>query len=869
MAFFSAIGAAIFGAGTFLAAATTAVLKLAVGVGLNLLAQSLAGKPKAPAFSINGSLQGGGDLPRSIIFGNYVTSGSLVWVNTWGQDGDTKNAYLTQVIALSDFPVKGLIKTYVNGDPVTLDMGSYDKSWGYRVNEYKKDGDNLWIKFYDGNQTAADTFLIGNCSNGNRQWGSNRVGRGVSYAIVTSRVSKQMFSGMPTFKFELDGAKLYDVSRDSTRGGVGSQRLVDPSTWGGDGDYLPAVQLYNILLGIKYGSRWLYGFQGVAQARLPDSNWVKQINKCRQQVGGASGMEPQYRSGMELPVDVASSGAFEALLTACQGRISDVGGVLYLYCGEPEAPLTNFTDGDIISTTGQSFTPFFGLADTVNGMSAKWPSRDDGWNLKTAPPLYRTDLEAKHGGRRLMADIELTAVPYAEQVQRLMRSALLEAQRARRHTISLPPSFWPYAVPGSTIAWTSTRNGYVNKLFRIDGVIDGANLEVMIDITEVDPSDYSWNSASDFKPPVDGAVGPMRPEPMPIIGFGAVADVAQDSNGNNRRCAIRLFWDGTLNGVDFVDYEVRLASSLVIIDTGRATEFARGAILIAPGTLLPNEDYQVRAKYGTYDGNSPFLWSSWIAVKTLDIRLGPLDLYPFDIESMNKDITDMWRWQNDAIRYTQEELDRQGKIMADGQSGTYKDRQQIRRELSVSITGVTAKYEEAILVAVGPGSAIVSKIETLEAKVDNDIAQAITLLQTEITTVDGKVNATANSVNALNVTVGKFSANGLFRTTVESTPAGASSRIGLSVAASDGAVTSQAALFLDAVAGGKSRVVINTDQFIVTNGTDSKVPLVFTNGELTLSVVNVGTAYFDTLQSRNGKLIMRGYGAFADIRLFS
>src|SRR5690606_10842813 len=122
-------------------------------------------------------------------------------------------------------------------------------------------------------------------------------------------------------------------------------------------------------------------------------------------INGANGPEPQYRSAMELPVDVASSGAFEALLSACQGRIADVGGVFYLYCGEPEAPQFNITDDHIIVTTGQSFTPFFGLADSINGISAKWPAPEDGWNVKTAPPLYRTDLEVKHGGRRLMADV--------------------------------------------------------------------------------------------------------------------------------------------------------------------------------------------------------------------------------------------------------------------------------------------------------------------------------------------------------------------------------------------------------------------------------------------------------------------------------
>ncbi|WP_407815602.1 hypothetical protein, partial [Staphylococcus aureus] len=76
---------------------------------------------------------------------------------------------------------------------------------GYAVNEYP---DSLWVKFYDGTQTTADSFLFTSVSNGNRWWNPDRIGRGVAYAIVTARVSKNMFSGVPSFKFALEGMRL-------------------------------------------------------------------------------------------------------------------------------------------------------------------------------------------------------------------------------------------------------------------------------------------------------------------------------------------------------------------------------------------------------------------------------------------------------------------------------------------------------------------------------------------------------------------------------------------------------------------------------------------------------------------------------------
>ena len=83
-------------------------------------------------------------------------------------------------------------------------------------------------------------------------------------------------------KFALSGIPLYDPTQDDTNGGSGSHRYSDPTTWGGDGDQLPAVQAYNLLRGIRYKGAWLYGLQAMTgQARLPAANWNAQINKCR------------------------------------------------------------------------------------------------------------------------------------------------------------------------------------------------------------------------------------------------------------------------------------------------------------------------------------------------------------------------------------------------------------------------------------------------------------------------------------------------------------------------------------------------------------------------------------------------------------
>ncbi|WP_439273538.1 phage tail protein [Pseudochrobactrum sp. HB0163] len=902
MAIFSGIAAAIGGllGGSFLAGVGGFLLKTAVGIGLNLLAQSIAGKPKEPVFSINGQLQGGGDLPRSFILGRTATAGSLVWVNTWGRDGDTPNAYLTQVIALSDLPVTGLRKVWVNSEPVTL-TGS-NSGWGYRVPEFDNEGGNLWIKFYDGTQTTADTFLVNTCSNYNRQWDRNRIGRGVAYAIVTARVSKQMFSGIPNFKFELDGLRLYDIAKDSSAGGNGTHRWSDPSTWGGDGDHLPAVQAYNLLRGLRWNNEWFYGVQGMAAGRLPAADWIHAINKCRAPIQGVSGAEPTYRAGGEVTVDAPLANALEALNTACQGRIPEIGGTYLMTVGAPDAPVAHFTDDDIISTDGQSFTPFFGLADTINGVSATYPAPEDGWVVKSAPPIHRTDLEAAHGNRRLMAAVELNFVPYAEQVQRLMKSALEEAQRARRHTIVLPPRFWAYATPGAIFSWSSARNGYTNKLMRVDGVLDRANLDVQVDLTEVDPSDYDWDSGTDFKPPVDGALGALRPQPQPIVDFYAEAGVAVDSNGNNRRCSVVLGWDGSKDDIDLLRFELRLVSTLGVIYTGRTEDVRRGWIEIAPGILLPNTEYEVRATYGTYAGNRMFEWSDWIRVRTKDIRLGALDIYPISIDQLNKDVSDVLEFIGGGRREIEDELERIGQLVAEQDSGNFADKQELRRELVSSLDAAEARYDLKITAATGPDSALVARIETLTAQVnddiatavdtlhtqitdvdgrvsantaaitslktqvDDDIATAMDLLSAEITTVDGRVTANAGHIQALLAEVDGLSSSVTMRAEAHQSTEDGWAVWGVQVKTGSSGGWSQAALYIE-TRDNLSRMVMNADQFIITNGEDSTSPFTFINGAAAMQVANIGEVTAGVIRSPDGRFVINldeGYLRISD-----
>lgn len=64
------------------------------------------------------------------------------------------------------------------------------------------------------------------------QWTDDMIGKGLHYVAFQLTYDNSVFpQGLPTFKFERRGCKLYDPRKDSTRGGSGSHRLDNPSTW--------------------------------------------------------------------------------------------------------------------------------------------------------------------------------------------------------------------------------------------------------------------------------------------------------------------------------------------------------------------------------------------------------------------------------------------------------------------------------------------------------------------------------------------------------------------------------------------------------------------------------------------------------------
>jgi len=639
MPFFAALVAAVktfaAAASAWIGAASATQLffaRLAVGMVLNVLARALMGDGDQRRAGITGKIEQGADLPRAFILGLYATAGSLVYRATWGSSGGTPNAFYTRVTVLSDLPIKSVEQLWIDGTLCTIDWENPDTELGrgFPVVEYSETRteqrmvrDDIteeitwvdeeitevyaWFKYYDGTQTEADSFLTSQVTTPERPWDATEVGTGVAYAVMTFRINPDMFLGFPQVIFAIDGCQIPDPD----------------SGVAGNADHIPLAQIHYILSGISYGGQWFYGPQAGGAGLMVDAEWGAEIAKCKAPVPGADLMSdpektaafgsttvpPRYRSGLEVKVDTEIAETIEDLISACNGRIGEVAGRYRVQVGDPGTAVVSISDGDLLTNKAHSYSEFLPLAETINGVTASYPEPSEVWQNQDAPPYYVPGLEAEDGGRRLTTQVDLRAVPYKEQVQRLMKSAVEEARRAEVHNITVPPRYFGLE-PGDYIDWTSARNAYTDKLFRVDGVVDLPSGDLMLDVTGVDPADYGWSAASDYvAPPQAGTLAPA-------IAAGAISSWSvepvklKDSNGIARIAALGMFWQ-IADAVSGLSYEVRLPGSDTLVAHGFVPEVETGGAVISGG-ILPNTAYEVRARFIFTSGRRSD-WTGWTA----------------------------------------------------------------------------------------------------------------------------------------------------------------------------------------------------------------------------------------------------------------
>jgi hypothetical protein len=747
------------GAGTALAIGIGAAV-----AGLSYLSKALIPGAKSAVTASSLSLEDGEDVPQSFCFGYTGIAGSLVYANVWGKDGKTPNAYAVKVVALADLPSGPLLSLWDGEQTCSYGTGTYDSQMGWSIPQYDKDGKHyLWVKYHDGTQTSADSYLVTKFgSDPHHHYGSDRIGTGRAYAIITARVNEKLFtSGFPKLVFVWNGSKLYDMRKDSSVGGFGSHRKSNPSTW--ETTLNPQVVRSNIWGGINYAGQWMYGLQNMSVYRLPFDNWAAAMNECDTSIEESWGIfVPQYRCGGTISCDVEPASADESLMRACNARHIDAGGVYKTITGAVGSAVLAITDDDFVITEEQGFDPYVGISDIINGVSATYPNPDEGWKTKESPTLKDATL-ASHDGREAVADVKYECVPYPGQVQRLQKAALEEERRWRTHTGVLPHTVSAYGLEcGDCLNWNSTRNGYSNKKFRIDSMKKLANLDWLTVLKEVDPADYDWNPGVDYQPVSVGSISKTVVPAQEIDGLVISGETIVGGDGSEIP-VIKFQWaTEDIDDVASIQCEVRRSSDGAVVFNAPKT-FSLG-FGYADAGISGGTTYEARATYNPISDRD-VTPSSWQTITTPGAKVGGGAV---DYGSLSSALADFANFVGADARALIDEMRKMSQATSESLLGSATDVQTLKQNVTsnlASTLGVAKAYADSQLTAAtGPGSAIAINQATVSAQLtgistaSGSVLARINTAQTAAATyTDGAVGSLSTTIAANYVTNGSLS----------------------------------------------------------------------------------------------------------------
>ena len=706
------------------------IVGLVLSVGSTLLQQALAPKPKQQAATVpgfRGQVQTGGTVNQSFLIGTIGSAGKLEYRSTWGDSGGTPNAYLVDVISFGDLTIAGSTPQamWVNTQPVTVSASS-GVTQGYQVAEYNSSGDHLWWIGHDGTQTTADSYLTGTFgSDPDRPWQTDMIGRQMPLLIVTALVAENLWTGFPTVVAQWQGIKLYDPRQDTTAGGSGSQRWDDASTWAFSDNSI--VIVYNILRGIHDADGNHVWGGSLSAYQLPYAPWAAAMDACDEDVDLAGGgTEKRFRGGREVFLNERPADVIAEFLTGANARIAWAGGQCFPLVGLPDSADGTFTDVDVLASEAITQTPFPNLDEVINGGTASYMEPSQAWEFKDTAPYYRSDLEAEDDGRRQIAELKLTTTFSGTQAQRVLKATIEEGRRFLKWAVALTPGFAQYR-PLQVLAWTSEENQYDGKLFLIIARTVDPWGNVFLGLQEIDPADHDWTPGTDEQPLSFAPLTPIGPAPIPMTGWDAEPYVYPDAAGAERRIGIKVTFAGGMPDVMSVRIQVREGwlrdgetEKAVIWDSGDqpydVSEADPVTRSITWAGILPNTDYEVRGRFISPPASGRTNdWSDWIAVTTANVPpVGAAEI----IAAAQSVLTQLGQ-----VRTLIEQFMQFGTLIEAQDRDNFTTRQALSRSIQTQLGNLEASFTEIIEVALGPGGAIATALESLYAALGGNTSE--------------------------------------------------------------------------------------------------------------------------------------------------
>ena len=196
----------------------------------------IAPKPKAPRFNSQDEAKGtlvnkdSNNNPIPIVYGKRQVGLTRVFVESSGAD----NQYLYVAGVLCEGGGAGITaidEVYVDDKLVTFDgsltNGTLRGVSSADTNFYKGGESLISIQGFFGLDNQSASSLLDETTN----WTSNHKLSGLAYVALRFKWNQDAFNGLPEVRVTVRGKKIYDPRLDTTKGGSGSHRQDDATTW--------------------------------------------------------------------------------------------------------------------------------------------------------------------------------------------------------------------------------------------------------------------------------------------------------------------------------------------------------------------------------------------------------------------------------------------------------------------------------------------------------------------------------------------------------------------------------------------------------------------------------------------------------------
>ena len=353
------IGAAVFGASTYIAGATivAALWAFAGAFALGALLNSLA--PKPGVGTINRGYQVntlGSALDHQIIYGRTRVGGVIVFDTTTGA-ASQENEYLHRVIVMAGHEITEFESLWVDDELIVLD----DNNFVISPAQYAGTAIRINTHLGEDLQTA-DTDLVSEVLD----WTVDHRLCGLAYIYVRLDFDPEVFlNGVPTFTAIVKGKKVYDPVAEVTQ-------------WSSN----PALCIMD----------YLEASYGLAEDRdnidLPSVRQAAFICDQTNLLKDPSKTITRYTCNGAFTTSVTPDNVLTELLKCMAGSLWYAQGAWIMKPGYWTTPTITLDEGDLRSNIGLNTK--HSRRDNFNGVRGTWRGEDSYWQVTDYPPVTQS-----------------------------------------------------------------------------------------------------------------------------------------------------------------------------------------------------------------------------------------------------------------------------------------------------------------------------------------------------------------------------------------------------------------------------------------------------------------------------------------------